>query len=635
MLIEKAIYDLFKGIGHLEIDLRQGVNMLCGKNGTFKSTTYAGYTWLFADKTPDLLSNPEVRNTNGVPGDPSVTIIADENGRKIKFRKFQVDVRTRKQKEEGAPLRISNRYEINDVPKTQKDFYADIESMGIKIDLFQLLINADYLLDKKMDDKRKEVFVLAGDVSDIDVAKMLANCPDATRELEAGYTCEEVAARYKSIRKRCEEKKKSIPNEMIGMEKSKVEIDPSLQQKIDELRAEIAELSAKKAEAVKKGDASKIDLQVRELANRKVELYNQANAERLDKYRIAHEEVDKADDAVSDAKRDLFRIETDGNGLNSTYSKFAVTYKNLSERLKALKAERFSGATKCPTCGQMIPKTQIDSAKIKWGEQHDQAVTDIEAQMRATKTQMDSYKAEGKELAKKKADAVNNLETAKANLKKAQEVITQYTEPVVPDYSEIETKIAELNAAKERCQEEIKTAYVIGDEIATKNAQLQELVRKQAAEVNNAHIDERIEEAKSDLRTYIQGSADAENMLYQLSLISQKKNEMLSEQVNSHFTKVKFRLFQTLKNGEIKDDCTPLVKCADGEYREITSSANTAAVVAAKLDICQGFQKFYGVNLPIWIDGAECLDEKNRSELETDNQLILLCVTEDERLVVK
>jgi hypothetical protein len=78
-----------------------------------------------------------------------------------------------------------------------------------------------------------------------------------------------------------------------------------------------------------------------------------------------------------------------------------------------------------------------------------------------------------------------------------------------------------------------------------------------------------------------------------------------------------------------------MVLCSDGEYRDMTYSANTAAIVSAKLDICAGLQKFYGQNLPIWLDGAECLDEANRNNLKLENQLVLLCVSEDERLVVK
>ena len=70
--------------------------------------------------------------------------------------------------------------------------------------------------------------------------------------------------------------------------------------------------------------------------------------------------------------------------------------------------------------------------------------------------------------------------------------------------------------------------------------------------------------------------------------------------------------------------------------RDMTYSANTAAIQAAKLDICRGLQKFYGQELPIFLDSAECFDEFNRQSLAVmDTQLILLCVSEDEGLVLK
>ena len=78
-----------------------------------------------------------------------------------------------------------------------------------------------------------------------------------------------------------------------------------------------------------------------------------------------------------------------------------------------------------------------------------------------------------------------------------------------------------------------------------------------------------------------------------------------------------------------------MVLCPDGEYRDMTYSANTASIVAAKLDICRGLQRFYGQELPIWLDGAECFDSENRKEMATTGQLVMLCVSDDERMVVK
>ena len=206
---------------------------------------------------------------------------------------------------------------------------------------------------------------------------------------------------------------------------------------------------------------------------------------------------------------------------------------------------------------------------------------------------------------------------------------------MTPDFADIDKQIADLETQKAACSQYILKKYEAEDKLRQKKAELTNLVRQQAAVGYNANIDDRINEAKTALKGYAQSKADAEAILYQMQLISQKKNEMLSEQVNSHFSRVKFRLFAVQKNGEIKDDCTPLVLCSDGEFRDMTYSANTAAIVAAKLDICVGLQKFYGQELPIWIDGAECFDEENRKMLMPDRQLILLCVSDDERLVIK
>ena len=233
------------------------------------------------------------------------------------------------------------------------------------------------------------------------------------------------------------------------------------------------------------------------------------------------------------------------------------------------------------------------------------------------------------------AYVLSEISDAKEKLLAITAELDKYSEPINPDYTEIDAEIEKLNGEKQKCGDYTKLAYTIHETVEKKKSLLNVYVKAQGAEVSNSLIDDRIAEAKSALKQYAQAKADAESMLYQIQLISQKKNELLSEQVNSHFTRVKFRLFVTQKNGEIKDDCTPLVLCSDGEYRDMTYSANTAAIVAAKLDICSGLQKFYGQNLPIWLDGAECLDEQNRKALKMDNQLILLCVSEDEKLVVK
>ena len=635
MIITKVIYDYFKKFIHFELDLKAGVNIIAGKNGTGKSTAGIGVSWLFTGKDLELQDEPEIRNEENIECESSVIAECLFGEKKVKLRKFQVDTRTKKQKEQNAPVRIANRYEINDVPMTAKDFFKALEGYGIDVDNFLMLTNPDYFLSQKKADMRKILFSLGVSVTDLDVAKMIAECAQAQKELEEGSTIEELAARAKAQAKRCKEQREAIPNQIIGLEKAKVETNPDLPSQIKGIEDEIAADTEKLEEAKAKAKADAINNRIRELRNRKTTMYNDANTERLANYKEAYTKLSEADDAYRDAKYAYDKIVRSGDGINTSYKDATALKARLEGELKNLKAEKFSGRTTCPTCGQAIPKEQIAEAKANWQKSHDERVKDIEDKLRAVKTQIESYKAEGKELAKAKKEAEKAVNDAKATFVATKMVVEKLSEPINPDYTEVDAEINALNDGLEKCNEYTQLAYTIHEVIAKKRGLLKTYTDALAAEKNNDRIDERIEEMKASLRQYSQSLADAESMLYQLQLISQKKNELLSEQVNSHFTRVKFRLFVTQKNGEIKDDCTPMVLCSDGEYRDMTYSANTAAIVAAKLDICAGLQKFYGQNLPIWLDGAECLDEKNRDGLKMDNQLILLCVSEDDKLTVR
>lgn len=633
MRLKKLILDSFKGVTHGEYDFAD-VTAIMGKNGTGKTTLADAWYWLFTDKDYDLQSNPEIHPDFMEESEPSVTAVLDIDGKEVKLRKYQSDMRTKKQKEQNAPVRIANKYEINDVPKSQKDFMRDVEGKGIDIDNFLLLTHTDVFTSQKSADCRKILFGMIEDVTDKTVADMIPECATVAEKLN-DYTAEELTAMSKATAKKCKEQKDAIPNQIIGMEKAKVETNPDLPSLIKGIEEEIAADTEKLEEAKAKANADAINNRIRELRNRKTTMYNDANTERLAKYKEAYDKAGLAEDACRDAKYAYDKIVRSGDGINTSFRDATALKARLDGELKNLKAEKFSGRTTCPTCGQAIPKEQIAEAKANWQKNHDERVKDIEDKLRAVKTQIESYKSEGKELAKRKKDADKAVADATVKFNDAKADADKYSQPINPDYSEVDAEINTLNGDLEKCREYTQLAYTIHEAISKKKGLLKTYTNALAAEKNNDRIDERIEEMKASLRQYSQALADAESMLYQLQLISQKKNELLSEQVNSHFTRVKFRLFAVQKNGEIKDDCTPMVLCSDGEYRDMTYSANTAAIVAAKLDICAGLQKFYGQNLPIWLDGAECLDEKNRDGLKMDNQLILLCVSEDEKLTVR
>ena len=106
------------------------------------------------------------------------------------------------------------------------------------------------------------------------------------------------------------------------------------------------------------------------------------------------------------------------------------------------------------------------------------------------------------------------------------------------------------------------------------------------------------------------------------------KAELISASVNRSFTFVRFKLFETQVNGELKDTCRMLVNGVDME-----SGLNDSDSLLAGLDILTTFQRLNNVLVPVFLDRAESINESRIPD--TDNQLILLKVSDDKELIVK
>ena len=161
-------------------------------------------------------------------------------------------------------------------------------------------------------------------------------------------------------------------------------------------------------------------------------------------------------------------------------------------------------------------------------------------------------------------------------------------------------------------------------------SQLTEVEKQIALSQRNIEIDEQIADLRNKQSEYEQNKANAEKILYQLDLVSKRKNELLTDDINKHFEIVRWQMFEYQKNGEIKDCCVLLI---DG--KRFGESTNKGREILAKLDIIKGLQKFYGQYYPVFLDNAESLSEETLKRIDMPCQLILLKVTEDRELKVE
>ena len=135
---------------------------------------------------------------------------------------------------------------------------------------------------------------------------------------------------------------------------------------------------------------------------------------------------------------------------------------------------------------------------------------------------------------------------------------------------------------------------------------------------NNIRIDEMIAELRKQQVVYEQERADAEKILYQLDLIRNEKNYVVTEEINKHFSLVHWKMFDFL-NSSYTETCIPMI----GDT-ELWAELDNALQIRAKIDICNSLQNFYDIHYPIILDNSEFLDSKTVKQLEADTQLILL-----------
>lgn len=646
----------FKGQKEKKIEFGHRT-VVSGKNGCGKTTLADAFIWVFCDKDYSLKSNPDIRPDDGRECLPRVDIDLVIGGKPVSVAKFQK--RTESKPKDGKPgkVALSNKYEVNGVPKAERDFKADLKERGFDFDNFLMLSHMEIFTDLKDADARKILFAMSdgSGKSDLEIAKTVPDCAELVPFLET-YKADEIKAMNSATLKKAEEQLKAIPNQIIGMEHSKVDADVAelelqknaLQEQISELEKQIAQAGNERSSKLR---AELSDLGVQkysfeskaheEISTRKTAIQIKINELRTER-NLKASELNRETSALvilRAQKKDL--LEKLQNA-RTQYSKIKDTEWDNST-LESIESETFKDAdTICPTCGQNLPPEQIEQLKSRFEQKKQERINQqLKAQEeweQDKKRKLDEVIEAGNKASADMKEAHKQEETLTSEISKLTEELEQIKTSLDAENKNLEAVPKEPGFSEsveyQRILASIKEKQ-LSEQLSDKKHELAAVNQKIGEANNNVRIDEQIEKLQESQKQYAQSKADAQMILDELKSLSMAKNTALEDAVNQYFDGVKVKLFDTQKNGEVVDACIWYVKDKDGNWKKLIGNANTALMMKGKIAIMDGLQKFYGVSYPIFVDCAAELDNSSLAGIKADAQLIFLKVAEGDMTVTE
>lgn len=634
--LKKVVLENFMCYAHAEFDF-YAITKIMAKNGKGKSTIATAYLWGLFNCDYELKDNPVVRRE--VDGksvddmDTSVELTLDVDGKEVTMKKVQ----KRTYSKDGSSYKDDNKYFINDVPKTLKDFNAYLD---VDMNVFKMCSNVNAFLNQKPAEMREYLFSLAGDVTDFDIASQKAELAELVPLLEK-YTTEELSAMNKATKTKIT---KDLPI-LDGQIKEK-ERDIQLKQTIEvsdlelqknSLKEQIEDCIAKQTDNDKlMAEYNKASSDILNLKFELSDMSRKANEENVKARRDIENKISEKNGYLINIADTIQKNNSEISGYQNDIESGTRERNRLADVWKKIKEEKFNDDTAvCPTCHRELPAEKIESLKNSFEKTKADRLAKVEKDGLEVKADVDNARDMIPKLEKCNEENIVNqqkLEEEVADLEKQLSELPQEIDVTgSEEYKALEKQIAEKEEAMHKANDISAVKAELKAQETALRQQLSEC-ESQIAKSDTAEDEQRLEELRKLKIDSEQNKANAEKILDLLDELDKAKNEALTEAVNSHFSLVKWQLFTYTKSGGYKSCCIPTV---DGKSI-LTTMSNKGNRILGRVDICNSIQKISGISAPIILDDSESLDEENQKKVAemVDSQLIMLIVNDSEKLEI-
>lgn len=615
ILLKKIILKNFKSFPELTIEFGK-TTRISGRNGSGKTTVADAFNWCLFGKSADgRIIDVAPLNELGQKTEErehSVSVILSENTTQLganeyEFKRVQVD------KKGGA---ISSRYYINGHEKLKKEFDAEIAKLCPE-KKFKAITNPAYFPNLKWNEQRDELLGLVK----VDELELPIEYKETLNQLKKEATS--LSERRAELKKQSATLKKSIDEDnahlvVLQGQNKEYSIDFSA------LETELAGKQAKLAELTEAGKAAQARLK------KKYDLENELQAaiheQKLRANKEYYEKVDAKSKLNQEYERTRLQIPNLKQQIEKTKKEIAEKEQELDKmrsefkETQSQKLEFSDGDFKCPTCGREFDYDKIEEIKelslkrfndnklLKLNKLNETGVS-IKNQIKQKTLELSTSENLLKEVEKQVGELEKNpLLSAELS------PITDF--PPTSQITELQRQIDEYSNNQDTDNK--SEISVLTAEISAIN---QRLGTRQIIVDNNKKIDD-IYKSISEKTAELQKTEQQQDYYAELQ---KAYTAGVEREVNQCFKMVSFKLFAQQVNGEIVETC---VATHNGiPYPEL----NTAMQINCGLDIINTICKFNNLYAPIFIDGAESINEI----METESQQIRLVVSNEECLTIK
>lgn len=627
----------FKGIKDFTLSPGgKNVNVY-GDNATGKTTLMDAFIWLLFDKDSQNSSNFNIKTLdqdgNVIHGlEHEVSAKLEIDGKVIELQKIYKEKWTKKRGEAERTLAgHTTDYFINNVPK-KKSEYENYLSNIINENTFKILTNPLYFNTQlNWKDRRKLALNLCGEVEKEEVFKHNADLIELKPLLE-DKSIDDLKAEMTARRRKLNEELKSIPYRIDELSRENIEVD------VEALTKEKAELQHRLDE-LKNSRNVDYDFRIRGIVGSIKVLKNELKEMEQNLTKEIREQLDSAMESSSNIKRSYYeakgKVESLTSKINITKEGIEKLNKDIEElrhKFKEVASEAFDeNSTICPTCKQPLPIGEIDKLKAEFEDYQRKTLAEINQEGKSKKVKLEEMIAAltdyeiDLEKIQQELNTLSEIMKGKENeIKALEEELKSIDITKLPEYKEIQSKLAKLNEEKGKV-EALAREQDNSQQIQELEARITE-INKELARVDLAkENDKRIQELKDRERMLAQMVAETEKIEYLCDQYVITQAKLLEDKLNSKFKTVKFKLFDIQVNGGINETFETTVNGVP------FNDLNNAAKINAGLDIINTLTDYYNIKAPIFIDNRESVNQI----VDVKSQVINLIVSKDKKLRVE